>query len=152
MAIDAKLISKLREETGAPVIRVKKLLDELSGDEKKAREILLKEGFEKTEKRAGRETGEGRVIDYNHHTGKVACLVELLSETDFVAKNELFTDLAKNIALQVVSMNPEDNDALLKQEFIKEPSKTISDLIKEVIAKTGENIQLGRFVRLEIGK
>lgn len=152
MAIDAKLISKLREETGAPVIRVKKLLDELNGDEKKAREILLKEGFEKTEKRAGRETGEGRVIAYTHHTGKVACLVELLSETDFVAKNELFTDLAKNIALQVVSMNPEDNDALLKQEFIKEPSKTISDLIKEVIAKTGENIQLGRFVRLEIGK
>lgn len=152
MAIDAKLISKLREETGAPVVRVKKLLDEMNGDEKKVKEILMKEGFEKTAKRADRATGEGRIVAYTHHTGKVACLVELLSETDFVAKNELFTDLAKNIALQVVSMNPTDNDVLLKQEFIKEPSKTISDLIKEVIAKTGENIQLGRFVRLEVGK
>ncbi len=152
MAIDAKLISKLREETGAPVIRVKKLLDELKGDDKKAREILMKEGFEKTEKRAGRETGQGRIVSYTHHTGKVACLIELLCETDFVAKNDLFTDLAKNIALQVVSMNPKDNEELLKQEFIKEPSKTMQDLVKEVIAKTGENVQLGRFVRLEIGK
>ncbi len=152
MAINAKLISKLREETGAPVVRVKKLLDELNGDEKKAKEILMKEGFEKTAKRADRATGEGRVVAYTHHTGKVACLVELLSETDFVAKNELFSELAKNIALQIVSMNPSDNEELLKQEFIKEPSKTIQDLIKEVIAKTGENIQLGRFVRFEVGK
>src|SRR5690348_8392411 len=120
MALDTKLISKLREETGAPVVRVKKLLDELNGDEKKAREILMKEGFEKTAKRADRETGEGRVVAYTHHTGKVACLVELLSETDFVAKNELFSELAKNIALQVVSMNPKDNEDLLKMEFIKE--------------------------------
>ena len=152
MAINAKLISKLREETGAPVVRVKKLLDELNGNEAKAREILMKEGFEKTAKRADRVTSEGRVVSYTHHTGKVACLVELLSETDFVAKNELFSELAKNIALQVVSMNPKDTEELLSQEFIKEPSKTISDLIKEVIAKTGENIQLGRFTRLEIGK
>lgn len=151
MAIDTKLISKLREETGAPVVRVKKLLDELKGNEKEARKILLKEGFEKTENRSGRATSEGRVISYTHHTGKVACLVELLSETDFVARNELFLELAKNVALQVVSMNPKDNKSLLKMEFIKEPNKTIEDLIKEVIAKTGENIQLGRFVRLEIG-
>lgn len=150
--IDTKLISKLREETGAPVVRVKKLLDELKGDEKKAREILMKEGFEKTAKRADRATGEGRVVAYTHHTGKVACLVELLSETDFVARNELFMELAKNIALQVVSMSPKDNEELLSMEFIKEPSKTITDLIKEVIAKTGENVQLGRFVRMEIGK
>lgn len=152
MAIDAKLISKLREETGAPVIRVKKLLDEHKGNEKKVKELLLKEGFEKTAKRADRETAEGRVVVYSHHTGKVAAMVELLSETDFVARNELFTELAKSIALQVVSMDPKDKEELLKQEYIKEPSKTIEDLIKEVIAKTGENVQLGRFFRLEIGK
>lgn len=152
MAIDMQLIQKLREETGAPVVRVKKLLDELKGDEKKAREILMKEGFEKTEKRAERETGEGRVVAYTHHTGKVACLVELLCETDFVARNDMFTELAKNIALQIVSMNPKDTESLIKMEFIKDPSKTIEELIKEVIVKTGENIQLGRFSRLEIGK
>lgn len=154
-------IKKIREETGASVVGVKKLLDELSkGPQKKyspeivklALEQLKKEGFEKTAKRADRVTGEGRVVAYTHHTGKVACLVELLSETDFVARNELFTELAKNIALQVVSMNPKDSEELLKQEFIKEPGKTISDLVKEVIAKTGENIQIGRFTRLEIGK
>ena len=152
MALDAKLISRLREETGAPVVRVKKLLDEHNNDEKKVKELLLKEGFEKTEKRADRATSEGRIVIYSHHTGKIAAMVELLSETDFVAKNELFETLAKNIALQVVSMNPENNEELLAQEFIKEPSKTIEDLIKEVRVKTGENVTLGRFVRFEIGK
>lgn len=152
MAISTELIKKLREETGAPVVRVKKLLDELNGDEKKAKEILMKEGFEKTAKRAERATSEGRIAVYSHHTGKIGCLVELLCETDFVGRNELFTELSKNIALQVVSMDPKDNKELLKQEFIKDPSKTIEELIKEVIAKTGENIQLGRFVRLEVGK
>lgn len=150
--IDTKLISKLREETGAPVVRVKKLLDEYKGDEKAVKEILMKEGFEKTAKRADRETSEGRVVVYSHHTGKTAAMVELLSETDFVAKNDLFTELSKNIALQIVSMNPDSKEDLLEMEFIKDPSKTINDLIKEVIAKTGENIQLGRFFRLEVGK
>lgn len=151
MAIDTAKILSLRDETGAPVVRIKKLLDEMS-DVDKVREILLKEGFEKSAKRADRETGEGRVVVYAHHTGKIAALVELLAETDFVAKNDLFGELAKNIALQVVSMNPESKDDLLAQPFIKEPSKTISDLIKEVVVKTGENIQLGRFFRLEVGK
>jgi elongation factor Ts len=151
MALDTQTIIRLREETGAPVVRVKKLLDELK-DEAKVKEILMKEGFEKTAKRADRETGEGRVVTYTHHTGKVAAMVELLSETDFVAKNEMFNDLAKNFALQIVSMNPESQEDLLAMPFIKEPSKSMSDLVKEVIAKTGENVQLGRFFRLEVGK
>lgn len=152
MSLNAELIKKLREETGAPVVRVKKLLDEMNNDEKKVREILMKEGFEKMEKRSDRETGEGRVVAYTHHTGKVAALVELLCETDFVGRNELFMDLAKSIALQIVSMNPADKDELLAQEFIKDTSKTIEELIKEVTSKTGEVIRLGRFVRMEIGK
>ncbi len=152
MALNTEQIKRLREETGAPVVRVQKLLKELDGDEKKALEILRKEGFEKVAKRADRATAEGRIITYTHHTGKVATLVELMCETDFVARNELFLELGKNIALQIVSMNPADTEELLKQEFIKEPSKTMEDLVKEVIAKTGENVQVGRFVRLEIGK
>ena len=147
--INAELIKKLREETGAGVMRVKNVLEEVKGDEKKALEILKKEGFEKVAKREDRETKQGKVFTYTHHTGKVGVLVELFSETDFVARNELFESLGKDIELQVASMGEKDIE---KQEFIKDPTKTISDLIKEVIAKTGENIKLGRVVRVELGK
>jgi len=149
MKINADLIKKLREETGAGVMRVKNVLEEVRGDEKKALEILKKEGFEKVAKREGRETKQGKVFAYAHHTGKVGVLVELFSETDFVARNDLFEQLGKDIALQVASMGEKDIE---KQEFIKDPSKKISDLIKEVIAKTGENIKLDRVVRIELGK
>jgi elongation factor Ts len=147
--IDATLIKKLREETGAGVMRVKNVLEEVKGDEKKALDVLKKEGFEKVAKREGRVTNQGKVFAYTHHTGKVASIAELFSETDFVAKNELFENLGKDIALQVASMGEE---GIEKQEFIKDPSKKISDLIKEVIAKTGENIRLGRIMRVELGK
>lgn len=147
--IDTKLIKKIREETGAGVMRVKSLLDEVKGNEKKAVEILKKEGFEKVSKRENRETNQGKVFSYSHHTGKVSSIIELFSETDFVSRNELFENLGKDIALQVASMGEKDIE---KQEFIKDPSKNISGLIKELIAKTGENIRLGRVVRVELGK
>lgn len=147
--INADLIKKLREETGAGVMRVKNVLDEVKGDEKKALEILKKEGFEKVAKREDRETKQGKVFTYAHHTGKVGVLVELFSETDFVARNELFEQLGRDIALQVASMGEKD---ILEQEFIKDPSKKIGDLIKELIAKTGENVKLGRVTRIELGK
>lgn len=150
--IDVKLISKLHDSTGAPIIRVKKVLDEVKGDETKAFEILQKEGFEKVAKREGRETGQGGIFTYTHHTNKIASVVELLCETDFVARNVLFAELGKNVALQIASMNPKDVKQLEAQDFIKEPSKKISDLVKEVIAKTGENVKIGRFTRLEIAK
>ena len=89
------------------------------------------------------------MFTYAHHTGKVGVLVELFSETDFVARNDLFEALGKDIALQVAGMGEKEIE---KQEFIKDPSKKIGDLIKEVIAKTGENIKLGRVVRIELGK
>ena len=104
MKLDAKLISKLRQETGAPVIRVKNVLDEVGGDVKKAEKILKKEGFEKMEKRTDRETSQGKIFSYVHHSGKVAGIVELLCETDFVARNELFEDLGKDLSMQVASM------------------------------------------------
>lgn len=147
--ISIELIKKLREESGAPIVRVKKVLEEFDGDEKKALELLKKEGFEKAEKRTERVTGQGKIFTYAHHTGKVVSVVEVLCETDFVAKNELFETLGKNVALQVASMGEED---ILNQDFIKDPSKKISELIKEVIAKTGENVRLGRVIRVELGK
>lgn len=147
--IDATLIKKVREETGAGVMRVKQVLEEVKGDESKALEILKKEGLEKVAKREDRITGQGKVFAYSHHSGKIVSIVELFSETDFVAKNELFEQLGKDIALQVASMGEEDIET---QDFIKDPSKKIKDLIKEVIAKTGENIRLGRVIRIELGK
>ncbi len=150
--VTAQLIREVKDETGAPMLRAKKVLDEFNGDRDKAIEVLKKEGFEKMAKRADRETANGIVVTYAHHTGKVGSLVELLCETDFVARNELFVELAKSIAMQVASMNPTDAEELLAQEFIKEPSKTIKDLIAEVTSKTGENIRLGKFSRLEVGK
>ena len=147
--ISVETVKKLRESTGAPVIRVKKVLEEVKGNEKKAFGILQKEGFEKAAKREGRETGQGKVFSYVHHTGKVASVVELFSETDFVARNELFETLGRDIALQVASMGEKD---LPKQEFIKDPAKRIEDLVKEVIAKTGENVRIGRAFRVELGK
>jgi len=150
--ISSDLIRKLRDQTGAPVMRVKQVLEEVGGKEKLASEILKKEGFEKSAKRADRETSAGVVAVYSHHTGKVASIVELLCETDFVARNSLFIDLGNNLAMQIASMNPKDNEELLSQDYIKDPSQKVGDLIKEVIAKTGENIRLTRFERIEIGK
>jgi len=147
--INIEQIKKLRQETGVAIIRIREVLEEVGGDEKKALVILKKEGIEKAAKREGRETGQGKIFVYAHHTGKIVGVVELLCETDFVAKNELFETLGKDIAMQVASMGEVD---LEKQEFIKDPAKTISDLIKEVIAKTGENVRLGRVIRVELGK
>ena len=150
--ITADQIRKLRDKTGAPVMRIKKVLEELKADEKKAEEVLKKEGFEKASKRAGRETSQGLVEAYVHHSGKVASMVEVLCETDFVARNELFKQLAHDLALQVASMEAKGAKDLEKQEFIKDPSKKIEDLVKEVIAKTGENVRIGRISRIELGK
>lgn len=150
--LNTKLIKKLRESTGAPVIRVKKVLDEVKGDEKKALKILQKEGFEKAAKRSERETGQGVIETYVHHSGKVASVVELLCETDFVARNDVFKNLAHDLALQVASMGAKNAEELKKQDFIREPGKKIDDLVKEAIAKTGENIRIGRIFRIELGK
>ncbi len=150
--LDLKLINKLREETGAPVIRVKKLLEELDGDWKKVLSILKKEGFEKAAKRAERTTTQGMVFTYVHHTNKIATMVELLCETDFVARNEKFSELGKALAMQLAFSEPKNVSEFEKQEFLRDPSKTVLDLVKELIAKTGENIRIGKFYRLEVGK
>ena len=146
--IDVKLIKKLREETGVAIIRIREVLDEVGGNEKKALEILKKEGLEKAEKREGRETSQGRIFVYAHHTGKIVGIVELLCETDFVAKTDIFENVGRDLAMQAASMGVKNFE---KQDFIKDSSKKISALIKEVIAKTGENVKLGRVERIELG-
>lgn len=150
--ITADQIRKVRDKTGAPVMRAKKVLEEVGGNEKKAEEILRKEGFEKVAKRKGRETSQGLVEAYVHHSGKVVSVVEVLCETDFVARNDLFKELAHNLALQVASMEAKDAKELVKQDFVKDPSNKVGDLIKEVVVKTGENIRVGRIFRIELGK
>jgi elongation factor Ts len=150
--ITADQIRKLRDATGAPVMRVKKVLEKFDGNEKKATEVLMKEGFEKASKRKERETSQGLIETYVHHSGKVASVVELFCETDFVARNELFKNLAHELALQVASMDAKDAKDLKKQDFIRDPKKKVGDLVKEVIAKTGENIRIGRIFKIELGK
>ena len=151
MKITAQLIREVREESGAPMMRAKKVLEKVGGERKKAIDILKKEGFEKMAKRSDRATSAGVVVSYTHHNRKIAALAELLCESDFVAKNEMFLEVANGIAMQVASMSPKDDKELLSQEFIKDPSRKIEDLIKEATTKTGENIRLGRFTRIEVG-
>lgn len=149
MKITADQIKKLRELTQAGFADCKNALEEAGGDMKKAEEILRKKGFEKAAKKSDRETKSGLVESYVHG-GRIGVLVSLLCETDFVARTDEFKTLAHEIALQVSSMNPKDVSVLLKQEYIRDSSKTIEELIKETIAKLGENIQIGEFKRSEI--
>ncbi len=147
---DIKLIKQLREETQASISDIKMALEESKGDSKNAIEWLKKRGLEKAEKKTGRETGEGLVEAYIHQNGKVGVLVELLCETDFVARTEEFKKLAHEVAMQVAAMDPKNVDALLKQEYIRDNSQTIEQLVKGVIGKLGENIKINSFSRIEI--
>jgi len=152
MQIKASDVQKIREETGLGVMDIKKALEEADGDKKKALEILKERAHEKMEKRAGRETSQGKIGVYTHGDGKSACMVEVDCETDFVAKAEDFTGFVKELTLQIISMKPTNVEELLEQEFIKDSSKKISDLLKEIIAKTGENIVIKRFVIYQVGQ
>ena len=145
-----ELVKKIRNETGLGIMEIKAALEEAEGDEKKAKEILKAKGLKKAETKTERETHQGRVATYTHNTGKIGVMVELLCETDFVAKHEDFVELTKDICLQIAAMNPENVDELLKQEFIKDSSTTIEEKIKGLVVKFGENMKLTRFARFEI--
>ncbi|HLN19328.1 MAG TPA: translation elongation factor Ts [Patescibacteria group bacterium] len=143
-------IKKLREQTGAGMVDVKKALEEVGGDETKALEILRSRGQERAAKKSDRQAHEGVVVSYIHSNGKTGAIVKLMCETDFVAMNEEFKDLARDIAMHVVAMNPENIETLLAQPFVKDPEITVNDLVVRYISKIGENIQVGEFVRMEI--
>ncbi|MCA9370291.1 translation elongation factor Ts, partial [Candidatus Woesebacteria bacterium] len=141
-----------REETGAGMLDCKKALDEAGGDFVQAKEVLRKQGLARAEKKADRETKEGYIASYVHANNKVAALVELLCETDFVARNEEFQALANNIALHVTALAPETVEELLAQEYVKDPSTTVEELIKGLSGKIGEKFVLHRFVRYAVGE
>lgn len=142
-------ILKLRESTGAGIMDCKKALLEAEGDFDRAREILKQKGLELARKKSDREVREGQVVAYVHAGGKIAALVEVNCETDFVARNEIFQRFAKDLAMQVAARTEER--PLLDQPFIKDPSKTLGEYLTETIARLGENIQIRRFVRFEVG-
>jgi elongation factor Ts len=148
--LDLKAIKKLRDETSASIADCRRALEESNGDEKKALEWLKKRAGEIAAKKADRETGQGIIEAYIHGGGKVGVLVELLCETDFVAKTDEFKQLAKEVAMQVAAMNPADVDALMKQDYIRDGSLTIEQLVKNAIGKIGENITVKKFIRFEI--
>ena len=147
---DTSLIKELRELTGMSIKEIKKALDEADGVKDKALEKLKELGAKVAAKRSDRETGEGVVSCYVHSTKKVGALIDLRSETDFVARNEEFQNLAYELAMQVASMDPSDVDDLMSQPFVKDPSKTVDELVKEAIGKLGENIKVERFTRFSI--
>jgi elongation factor Ts len=143
------IIQKLREITGAGVMECKKALDEAGGDFDKACQIIHEKGQMKVEKRANRETGAGLIYSYVHNE-RIGVLLDLRAETDFVVRSDPFRELAKEIAMQIAAMAPQNIDELLSQPYIKNESKTVKDLINETIAKVGENIKVNNFFRMEI--
>jgi len=175
MAVSMEQVKELRERTGAGILECKKVLEQADGNVNRALELLREKGLEVAKKKATREAREGRIDVYVHHDSKKAGIVELNCETDFVARNEEFIQLARDIALQVAAMNPqflrrEDvpetaleapevtspesfyaENVLLDQPFVRQPNVTIGQKIQDTIAKTGENIVVRRFVRYEVG-
>lgn len=147
---DIEKIKKIREATSLSVGEISKALVEVGGDETKALEFLKNRGAQIASKKSSREIREGIVESYIHSNKKVGAILELGSETDFVARNEEFKKLAHELAMQIVSMNPKDTDELLSQPFIRDGAITIAELINQYIAKLGENIKVRNFTRLEI--
>jgi elongation factor Ts len=177
MAISAAQVKELRDLTGAGIMESKRALEETAGDVQKAQSLLMQQGLAKADKKSGRVAQQGIVEPYIHGGGRIAALVEINCETDFVARTEDFKSLAHDVAMQVAAMAPryisEDEipeDAwgdlesefgdrkkaleavsLLDQPFIKDPKLTIRDLNKAAIGKLGENVVVRRFARFEVG-
>jgi elongation factor Ts len=174
MATTTDDIKRLREETSCGIIDCKKALEEAKGDFNKAKELLRKRGLEMAAKKSDRIAREGRVEAYIHPGNKIGVVVEVNCETDFVARSEDFCKFTRDVAIHIAATNPKfvknediptevlsketDKDAyikahcLLSQAFVKDPGKTIQDLLNELVAKIGENILIGRFVRYRVGE
>lgn len=150
MATDVEKVKHLRDSTGLSFNEIKKALDEAGGDEAKTIEILRAQGIKTAEKKASREVKEGVVASYIHATKKLGSMVEILCETDFVARNNDFQELAKEIAMHIAASKPQDVSDLLKQPYVKNQDMTVKDFINSYVAKLGENIQVGRFELFQI--
>lgn len=147
--ITAALVKELREKTGAGMMDCKKVLTETDGDLEKAMELLRERGIAKAAKKSGRVAAEGIVEAYISEDGKIGAIVEVNSETDFVAKNEEFKKFVMDVAKQIVEKNPADVETLLSQESIEEKGKTVQEVLVGKIATIGENLNIRRFARFE---
>jgi elongation factor Ts len=195
MPVSARDVKELRDKTGAGLMDCKRALAEAGGDQEKARMVLREKGLAKAMAKSARETTEGFIDYYIHGDGRIGVLVEMACETDFVARNEEFRKLAKEVALQVAAMSPiavspeglpeevvqaerelglqqsadkpepireriiegklgkfYEQTCLLHQPYIRDDSRTVGDVVKDMIAKLGENIEVRRFVRMELGE
>lgn len=162
--ITTELVKELRDKTGVSVMQCKKALEEAGGDMEKATALLMSKSAEQALKKADRTLGAGTIGAYIHSTGNVGTMVELLCETDFVAKNEEFKALARDIAMHVSASDPkflkvddegaeaEPESVLLTQPFIKNPDVTITNLVQQATQKFGEKIEVSRFVRFSIAQ
>ena len=150
--ISAKDVKALREQTGAGVMEAKNALTESGGDVDKAMEILRKTGQLKAGKKTSRATGSGIIHSYIHGDGRIGVLLEVNSETDFVARNEEFQKLVHDIALHIAANDPQTVDELLTQPFVRDEGLTVGQLVNQKIAKIGENIKVKRFVRYILGE
>lgn len=150
MKISLELLKKLREDTKAGVSDCRQALEDADGDYAKAKKLITERGLEKAAKKEGKETSQG-IIESYVHAGRVGVLVELRSETDFVARTDDFKKLAHEIALQVASMDPKNVSELLKAAYIRDGALTVEALIKLTVAKVGENITVAKFTRIELG-
>jgi len=166
LEISLEAVKLLRDQTGAGIMDCKRALEDAGGDHEKAIVLLLEKGVALAAKKSDRETEQGLIQSYIHQGGKVAALVEVNCETDFVARTDEFQQLVYDLAMQVASMDPryvskddvpQDADplmigvALMGQAFIKDSSKTVQDLINETVGKVGENIRVRRFTRYSLG-
>lgn len=143
-------IKQIREETGASIGEIRSALEASSGDAAKAKDVLRQKFGVIAEKKSTREVKAGIVEAYVHASGRIGVLLELQCETDFVARNPEFRKLAHDIAMHIAAMMPADTETLHAQEFIRDPSRKIGDIINEAVGKFGENIKLGDFTRFEI--
>lgn len=150
MPVTTEQIKKLREETQAPVMEVKRALEEAKGDSAEAKEILREKALVRAKEKETREAGDGAVFSYIHAGGKVGALLELRCETDFVARTEVFQNLGKELTLQIASMKPKDEEDLLSQEWIRDPKRKIADLVGEASGTVGEKIEITRFTRFQL--
>ncbi len=142
-------VQKIREITNAGVMECKKALEDTGGDFDKAVALIHERGLTRAEKKSERTTGTGLLHSYIHNE-RVGVLLELRCETDFVARNPMFKELAHDLAMHIAAMNPTDVSDLIKQNYVKDDSVVIENLVKGVIAKLGENIRVEHFCRYEI--
>ena len=147
--VTASLVKELREKTGAGMMDCKKVLTETDGDLEKATELLRERGIAKAAKKSGRIAAEGVVEAYVSKDGKVGAVVEVNSETDFVAKNEEFKQFVMDVAKQIVKNNPKSVEDLLAEPSISVEGKTVNEVLIDKIAKIGENMTVRRFARFE---